>query len=58
MARAERMGPGRMLRVPDLVGRDIQFNKEQLPDMGKILHDIGCNSLNMNLEDSTNVLLK
>ena len=58
MARAERRGPGRMLRVPDLVGRDIQFNKEQFTDMGTTIHDIGCNALNMNLEDSADVLLK
>lgn len=59
MVRAARMGSGGMLRVPDLVGKNIQFNKGQVTDTEIIvIHHIRWNSLKLNLEDSTNTLLR
>ena len=59
MVRADRMGSGGMLRVPDLVGRNIQFNKGQVTDTEIIvIHHIRWNYLKLNLEDSMDTLLR
>ena len=59
MVRADRMGSGGMLRVPDLVGRNIRFNKGQVTDTEIIvIHHIRWNYLKLNLEDSMDTLLR
>lgn len=53
------MGSGGMLTVPDLVGKNIQFNKGQVTDTEiTITHHIRCSSLKLNLEDSVDMLLR
>lgn len=59
MVRADRMGSGGMLRVPDLVGRNVQFNKGQVTDTEvTVICHIKWNSLKLNLEDSMDTLLR